>query len=226
MLITGQAGIGKTRLTEELVHRAEQAGTEVRCGESAPLAGAALAYGPFAAALGDQAGWLLDDDGRGDMLAARHRLFIRVLDLLRAQAAESPLVLVLEDLHWADESSRELLAFLTVRLRQAPVLLAATLREEDLDSSTRRWLAELERRPSVTRLRLAGLSDAEIAELVAGLLPRYPGLPPGRGGVRGGWQSALRAGTGYRGPRRPATLDNRRAAGPGGRPAGRRPGRG
>ena len=171
VLITGPAGIGKTRLTEELVHRAEQAGTEVRCGESAPLAGAALAYGPFAAALGDQAGWLLDDDGRGDMLAARHRLFIRVLDLLRAQAAESPLVLVLEDLHWADESSRELLAFLTVRLRQAPVLLAATLREEDLDSSTRRWLAELERRPSVTRLRLAGLSDAEIAELVAGLLP-------------------------------------------------------
>ena len=131
----------------------------------------ALAYGPFAAALGDQAGWLLDDDGRGDMLAARHRLFIRVLDLLRAQAAGSPLVVVLEDLHWADESSGELLAFLTVRLGQAPVLLAATLRDEDLESSTRRWLAELERRPSVRRLRLAGLADAEIAELVAGLLP-------------------------------------------------------
>ena len=146
MLITGPAGIGKTRLTET-GPPGRTGGAEVRCGESAPLAGAALAYGPFAAALGDQAGWLLDDDGRGDMLAARHRLFIRILDLLRAQAAESPLVLVLEDLHWADESSRELLAFLTVRLRQAPVLLAATLREEDLDSSTRRWLAELERRP-------------------------------------------------------------------------------
>jgi ATP/maltotriose-dependent transcriptional regulator MalT len=171
VLITGPAGIGKTRLTEELIHRAGQAGAEVRCGESAPLAGAALAYGPFAAALGDQAGWLLDDDGRGDMLAARHRLFIRVLDLLRAQAAGSPLVVVLEDLHWADESSRELLAFLTVRLGQARVLVAATLRDEDLENSTRRWLAELERRPSVRRLRLAGLSDVEIAELVAGLLP-------------------------------------------------------
>ncbi len=171
LLITGPAGIGKTRLTEELSHEAGQAGAAVRCGESAPLAGAALAYGPFAAALGDKAGWLLDDDGPGDMLAARHRLFIRVLDLLRAQAEASPLVLVLEDLHWADESSRELLAFLTVRLRQAQVLVAATLREEDLDSGTRRWLAELERRPGVTRLRLAGLSDAEIAELVAALLP-------------------------------------------------------
>jgi ATP/maltotriose-dependent transcriptional regulator MalT len=171
VLITGPAGIGKTRLTEELIHQAGVAGAEVRCGDSAPLAGAALAYGPFAAALGDQAGWLLDDDGRGDMLAARHRLFIRVLDLLRAQAAGSPLVVVLEDLHWADESSRELLAFLTVRLGQARVLLAATLRDEDLENSTRRWLAELERRPSVRRLRLAGLSDVEIAELVAGLLP-------------------------------------------------------
>ncbi len=44
-----------------------------------------------------------------DMLAARHRLFVRVLGLLAGLAARSPLVLVLEDLHWADESSRELL---------------------------------------------------------------------------------------------------------------------
>ena len=171
MLITGAAGIGKTRLVTELSQQAGSAGAQVRYGESAPLAGATLAYGPFAAALGEQAGWLLDDGGPGDMLAARHRLFVRVLDLLRALAADAPVVLVLEDMHWADESSRELLAFLAVRLRQAPVLLAATLREEDLDGSTRRWLAELESRPGVTRLRLPVLSDAEIAELVTGLLP-------------------------------------------------------
>lgn len=171
VLITGTAGIGKTRLVTELCHQAVATGAQLRFGESAPLAGAALAYGPFAAALGSQAGWLLDDGGPGDMLAARHRLFVRLLDLLRELAADAPLVLVLEDMHWADESSRELLAFLTVRLRQAPVLLAATLREEDLDGSTRRWLAELDSRPGVTRLRLTGLSDAEIAELVTGLLP-------------------------------------------------------
>ena len=171
LLITGPAGIGKTRLVAELTRQADSAGLQVSCGESAPLAGPALAYGPFAAALGEQAGWLLADGEPGDMLAARHRLFVRVLDLLRELAARSPLVLVLEDLHWADESSRELLAFLTVRLRQAAVLLAATMREEDLESGTRRWLAELENRPGVTRLRLPGLSDAEIAELVTGLLP-------------------------------------------------------
>jgi DNA-binding CsgD family transcriptional regulator len=170
LLITGTAGIGKTRLVEELTELAASAGAQVRQGESAPLAGAALAFGPFAAALEDHAAWLLDHEP-GDMLAARHRLFVRVLDVLREIAARAPLVLALEDLHWADESSRELLAFLAVRLGHAPVLLAATLREEDLEGGTRRWLTELEGRPAVTRLRLTGLTDAETAELVTCLLP-------------------------------------------------------
>jgi DNA-binding CsgD family transcriptional regulator len=171
LLITGAAGIGKTRLAEELARQAWQAGAQVLTGESAPLAGAALAYGPFVDALGDRAGWLLADDAPGDMLAARHRLFARMLGLLTELAAGAPLLLILEDLHWADESSRELLAFLTVRLRQAPVLVAATLREEDLAGDAQRWLAELEHRPAATRLRLAGLADTEISELVTGLLP-------------------------------------------------------
>jgi DNA-binding CsgD family transcriptional regulator len=171
VLITGAAGIGKTSLAEELSQQAAQAGAQVRAGESAPLAGAALAYGPFVAALGEQAAWLLDDDGPADMLAARHRLFLRVLGLLGELAARAPLVLVLEDLHWADESSRELLAFLAVRLRQVPVLVVATLREEDLDRDAQRWLTELEHRPTVARLRLGRLADAEITELVTSQLP-------------------------------------------------------
>ena len=169
LLITGSAGIGKTRLVEELTRRAE--GAQVRAGESAPLAGAALAYGPFVDALGEHAEWLLAEDGSGDMLAARHRRFVRVLGLLTELAGHAPLVLVLEDLHWADESSRELLAFLAVRLRQAPVLVVATLREDGLDSDAQRWLTELEHRPAVTRLRLRRLADAEITELVTRLLP-------------------------------------------------------
>ena len=171
LLITGPAGIGKTRLVAELCRQAGEAGAQIRTGESAPLAGAALAYGPFVAALGGQAAWLLDEHEQGDMLAARHRLFVRVLVLLGDLAAAAPLVLVLEDLHWADESSRELLAFLAVRLREIRVLLAATVRDEGLDGAPRRWLAEMEGRPGVTRLRLAGLADAEIAELVTGLFP-------------------------------------------------------
>jgi predicted ATPase len=184
VLITGAAGIGKTRLVEELSRHAEQAGARVRAGESAPLAGAALAYGPFVAALGDQAEWLLDDGGQEDMLAARHRLFVRVLGLLGELASRATLVLVLEDLHWADESSRELLAFLAVRLRRVPLLLAATVREEGLDSGLRRWLAEMEGRPGVSRVRLAGLADAEIAELVTGLFPHGVSGPGVRRGSR------------------------------------------
>ena len=180
LLITGEAGIGKTRLIEDLVQQVSsvECAAQVRIGESAPLAGAALAYGPFVAALGERAAWLLAGDESGDMFAARHRLFERVLTLLGDLAAEAPLVLVLEDLHWADESSHELLAFLAVRLRDLPVLVVATLRDEELAGEARRWLSDLERRPRVTRLRLAGLSPREVAELVADQVPEGSGPDP------------------------------------------------
>src|SRR5580693_2227263 len=173
MLITGEAGIGKTTLVEELTGwvRSAADGARVKVGESAPMAGTALAYGPFVAALGHEAEWLLADDRTDNMLAARHRLFVRVFGLLAGLAARSPLVLVLEDLPWAEESSRELLTFLAVRLREEPVMIVGTLREEDLTDSVRRWLAELEHRPRVTRLRLGRMTDTEIAGLVAGAMP-------------------------------------------------------
>jgi len=173
LLLTGEPGIGKTRLVEELTGRVRSAadGTRVRVGESAPITGAALAYGPFVAALGHEAGWLLADDAADNMLAARHRLFVRMLELLAGLAARSPLVVVLEDLHWADESSRELLTFLTVRLREERVMIVGTLREEELTDAVRRWLTELEHRPRVIRLRLGRMTDAEIAGLVAGAMP-------------------------------------------------------
>jgi DNA-binding CsgD family transcriptional regulator len=172
VLITGEAGIGKTRLIEELgaLARATDGAVHLRTGASVPLSGTTLAYGPFVAALRDRVEWLFADDRPGDPTAARQRLFERMLELLTELSARAPLVLVLEDVHWADASTRELLAFLAVRLR-GRVLLAATLREEDLVPGARRWLAELVRCPRVTRLRLTGLSDAELAELVRGQLP-------------------------------------------------------
>lgn len=171
LLVTGEAGIGKTRLVAELASYLAGEAVEWREGGCAPLAGVALAYGPFLAALPDQADWLLQEDSARDMLVARHRLFERVLALLTELAARLPLVLVLEDLHWADESSRLLLGFLAVRLREQRMLVIGTIRDEDLTSQTRLWLGELQRRPRVSRLGLAGLADAEIAELVTGVTP-------------------------------------------------------
>jgi class 3 adenylate cyclase/tetratricopeptide (TPR) repeat protein/nucleoside-triphosphatase THEP1 len=171
LLITGEAGIGKTRLVEELAGQVRSSGgARIRVGESAPMTGAALAYGPFVAALGQEAGWLLADEGAGGMLAARHRLFVRVFELLASLAARSPLVLVLEDLHWADESSRELLTFLAVRLREERVMIVGTVRETELADTVQRWLTELEHRARVTRLRLGRMSDTEIAGLAAGAM--------------------------------------------------------
>jgi DNA-binding CsgD family transcriptional regulator len=178
LLVTGEAGIGKTRLAEEVavLARGAMSGARLRTGRAVPLSGTALAYGPFVGALRDRAEWLFGDEGPADPPAGRQRLFERTLALLTELSARTPLVLVLEDLHWADAATRELFAFLAVRLRGQRVLLAATLREEDLAADARRWLAELERCPGVTRLRLTGLRDAEIAELVAGQLP--PGAGP------------------------------------------------
>ena len=172
LLITGEAGIGKTRLVQDLIEQVGRPAGPARIlvGESAPLTGTALAYGPFVSALGQRAQWLLADD-HSEAVAARHRTFERVLRLLAELAKQAPVVMILEDLHWADESSHDLLAFLAVRLRDLPVLLAVTLREENLNATAQGWLADLQRRPRVLRLRLAGLAPAEMAELVTGLMP-------------------------------------------------------
>jgi DNA-binding CsgD family transcriptional regulator len=169
LLITGEAGIGKTRLVTELCAIAE--GAQAWIGGCVPMVGETLAYGPFVAALPEQAAWLLQEADSADPLTSRHRLFERVLRLLSELSARAPLLLVLEDMHWADESSRLLLAFLAVRLRDQPVLVVATLRAEELDGEALSWLALLERCSRVTRLRLAALDDSAIAALVASLPP-------------------------------------------------------
>ena len=91
------------------------------------------------------------------------------------------LVLVIEDVHWADRSTGELLAFLVRNLRQAAVLLVVTFRSDELGQAgpVRRLLAELGRMDGVTRLELARLSRGQVAAQLEGILGR-PAGPCGR----------------------------------------------
>ena len=175
-----------------------------RCYESEQF----LPFGPWAAALRadgalreDGAARVLDRVWRAELarlfpeLAApdlpppsddARRLFESVTRLLEAAATASPLVLLLEDVHCADDMSLRLLAFVSRRLSARPVLIAVTAREEELPDAPvlRRLLAELENEGCMARLSLAPLSHADTLELMRVL------VGPGR---ESGDETALRA---------------------------------
>ena len=222
VLITGPTGIGKTRLVEDLTAQASADGVHVLTGESAPLVGAGLAFGPFVAALRDHVGWLIDDDSTGDMLT-RPASAVHPRPGCARRAA--PLLLVLEDLHWADDSSRQLLDFLAIRLRTEPVMLVATVRDDGLGDGGRRWLAELEHRPRVFRLRLAPLPTPISPGSSPGLPGRYQPGHEDRGYLGRRRQPAVRQGAGQRRAYgRIAGLDHRCRTGQGLRGGGTYPG--
>ncbi|GLW63847.1 helix-turn-helix transcriptional regulator [Actinomadura rubrobrunea] len=106
----------------------------------------------------------------------RARLFELVLTLLERLAERGPVVLVVEDAHWADRSTRDLLAFLIRNLGGAPVLIVITYRTDELHRThpLRRLLAELDRLEHVRRVELTRLSRAAVAELAAGILGHEP----------------------------------------------------
>ncbi len=96
-------------------------------------------------------------------------LFSAVLSVLAQLSAQSPVLLVLEDLHWADRSTRDLLTFLSRTLRQEAIAIVASYRSDDLHRrhALRPVLAELSRVPGVERIDLPRLDDSEIAALLA-----------------------------------------------------------
>ncbi|HEX9354613.1 MAG TPA: AAA family ATPase, partial [Streptosporangiaceae bacterium] len=173
VLVEGDAGIGKTRLVEEFTARAE--GVRVLAGGGIPLASGT----PYAPVLGilqalarfhpAAAGGLLPQDapGRADPFG-RTRLLAAAAEAVRAVAAENPLVLVVEDLHWADASTCGLVSFLARGIRADPVLLVVTVRAEELDParSVSVLIGELARMPHAERLVLAPLDPAGVAALV------------------------------------------------------------
>ena len=108
---------------------------------------------------------------------ARSRMYEAFLDLLRRLAADGPVVLAIEDLHWADDSTRELLAFLVRNAQAERLLLLVTFRSDEL---TRRhpllfWLAEADRQPGVERIELRRLDRGDVARQLNSILGHSAG---------------------------------------------------
>jgi DNA-binding CsgD family transcriptional regulator/tetratricopeptide (TPR) repeat protein len=218
VLLAGDAGVGKTRLLDELTARATGRGVRVLTGHCVDLGDVGLPYLPFVDLLRPVAGdpelapvsWA--NPALAALLAGRpavlppvppaaegselsrplpHRaapqpvddgrlqLFESVAGLICELATTGPLLIVLEDVHWADRSSRDLLRYLLARFVDEPVAVVASYRADDLHRRhpLRPLLAELVRLPGVERLDLSPLPDAEVGALVRGLASSTGGLP-------------------------------------------------
>ncbi|MFC9995189.1 helix-turn-helix transcriptional regulator [Nocardia sp. NPDC127526] len=194
VLISGEAGLGKSRLVDEFTRRLDR-NTLVLVGRCPELGTDGMAFAPFttvlrgiARQLGVEAlaellpprpalaNWLpalAVHTGAAAPGADRIRLFGEFLTVLEQLAMTRPLVLVLEDLHWADGASRDLLAFLVTNLVDGDALLVGTYRPGDA-GPLRGLLAELRRNPGVRTLDLRPLTRHEVGRQLAALLGREP----------------------------------------------------
>jgi DNA-binding CsgD family transcriptional regulator/tetratricopeptide (TPR) repeat protein len=198
VLLAGEAGVGKTRLLLEFADQARRRGARVLAGGCVELGDLGLAYLPVVDALrglGEEpaeaellAEVAMTAPGLGRLLPAVARpgpmgahgdgldqlqVFDAVRVLLMRRSERSPLVVVLEDLHWADRATRDLVGFLARTLWSGRVTLVASYRSDELHRRhpLRPLLAELVRLPGVERLELAPFSRAELAahlEVISG----------------------------------------------------------
>ncbi len=200
VLLGGEAGVGKTRLVQRFADRCAADGAHVLFGGCVELSTEGLAYAPFTAALrqlvreqGPAAIAALlpegaerdlarllpefgEPNGDGETDTGRARLFEQFLTLLERLSDSRPTVLVIEDIHWADRSSRDLIAFLSRNLHIPQVLIVMTYRSDDLHRQhpLRPVLAELGRVHGVHRLDLPRLSRDEVAQQMTGILGKVP----------------------------------------------------
>ena len=200
VLLGGEAGSGKTTLVEAFCAQLaadQRRSTQLVVGQCVALGGEGLPYapivgalrgllttygreqilewaGPSRSALGVLLPGIVPGAEQGDVV--RLQLFEAVARLLEHAGARRPLVVVLEDIHWADESTRHLLRFLTRALDEAAVLLVATYRTDELTRRhpLRPFLAEVGRQPGTVRIELAGLDRDEVAQLLTRLLGHAP----------------------------------------------------
>ncbi len=206
VLLGGESGIGKTRLVSELVYRVQDPDTSdsplILRGEAVEQREGELPYAPLLSALRPLArdhhpaldqlspiscaelatllpalakgGPPANGDGRDP--GSQLRLFEALLELLDLIGAQTPVAFVLEDIHWADRSTRALTAHLARNLRTERVLLVLTYRTDEIHRRhpLRPLLAELERLDSTRRIELKRFDRDELAEVLADILGRRP----------------------------------------------------
>jgi DNA-binding CsgD family transcriptional regulator len=201
VLIGGEAGIGKSRLISEFAAGAATSGARVLVGGCLDLGTDGLPFAPFAAMLrevvrsigADGVAGLLpghatrefarllpefgEAEAETDAGVARARLFEQMLTLLERLGEAGPVVLIIEDAHWADPSTRDLMAFL-IGSQQAlsGILIIVSYRSDELHRThpLRPLLAELSRLAWVERMELPRLGRLQADELVAAIIGPEP----------------------------------------------------
>ena len=199
IVISGEAGIGKSRLVAECMERITADGSTVLFGMCVRITSGGLPYGPILEALrrllqdrqvltlaellGPSHADLdqllhIDETLFADPAAQapgrlnRSRLYESFLALLTRLAHDAPVLLVVEDIHWAEQSTLDLLMFLTAALRTERVMVALTYRDEQLASGPlSSTLLELFRRPTLTHLALTPFDLSELSALLEPLAP-------------------------------------------------------
>jgi DNA-binding CsgD family transcriptional regulator/tetratricopeptide (TPR) repeat protein len=196
VLLGGDAGAGKSRLLAELTEQARAAGWRVLIGHCLDFGDSSLPYLPLSEAFGRLAAetpaaasalvatspaiarllpahrLLTDEQGAAEP-TDRSSLLDAVYDALARLGSESPLLLIVEDIHWADQSTRDLLRFLFSRRFDVPVCVVASYRSDELHRRhpLRAALAEWTRLPAVARLQLSALPDGDARALIQALHP-------------------------------------------------------
>jgi DNA-binding NarL/FixJ family response regulator len=201
VLLSGEAGIGKTRVIREFLRCASDFGARSLVGNCVPLSSGTLPFGPFVEILRHARQWdeaesvaildqlrnefdrtaVLPDSGPlapvpVSAAFARTRPFGLAVQLLETLSRRRPLVLVIEDAHWADSSSLDLIRFLQTTLGDDPVLLVVSFRTDALTAQDPRLeqLIEFGRNRRTRLIHLDPLDRHEVAELIGSIVDETP----------------------------------------------------
>ena len=204
VVLGGEAGVGKSRLVGAFAEQARATGCRVLIGHCLEMGDRGLPYAPFAEALRQlilevEPGSLptLLGPGRAELDRllpelnvgppstvaldeasgrSQSRLFELFLGVLERLARTSPLVVVIEDLQWADQSTRDLLSFLIRVLHRVPVMFVATARSDEIDAGhpVLAYLAELERVDNIQRFDVRPFGRVDIARQIRAVSGEAP----------------------------------------------------